>query len=254
MAAGGACPHTDAWQAVESASYRRGVFAGIAQDFRHALSFAGFERDSLPDALEITAETADGVIMGLHTTLSGARREFHPESIASEHGHHCSRTSSTLPASAARGVAHREAAVPSSPAPASPAELADLGPVLRKVAQGETPARPKRPTRSRDHVGGASDVQIGALLMGLRARGETIEEITGAARAMRERAVKVPRRKAPSTLAARRRRQGHAQHLHLCRLVVAGRACQWPSTATGRSPRLGLGRCLKALGIISSAS
>ena len=39
--------------------------------------------------------------------------------------------------------------------------------------------------------GGATDAQIGALLMGMRVRGETVEEITGAARAMRARAVKV---------------------------------------------------------------
>ena len=39
--------------------------------------------------------------------------------------------------------------------------------------------------------GGASEAQIGALLMGLRVRGETVEEITGAARALRARAVTV---------------------------------------------------------------
>ncbi len=39
--------------------------------------------------------------------------------------------------------------------------------------------------------GAATEAQIGALLMGMRARGETIEEITGAARAMRARAVPV---------------------------------------------------------------
>jgi anthranilate synthase component 2 len=67
----------------------KGVFAGIAQDFSatryHSLVV---ERDSLPDALEITAETADGVIMGLqHTRYPVHGVQFHPESIASEHGH-----------------------------------------------------------------------------------------------------------------------------------------------------------------------
>ena len=82
--------------------------------------------------------------------------------------------------------------VPSSPAPASDPALADLSPVLRKVARGETLTETEAAdTFALIMSGTASDAQIGALLMGMRARGETVDEITGAARAMRERAVKV---------------------------------------------------------------
>ena len=46
------------------------------------------ERESFPDALEITAETDGGVIMGLqHKSDPVFGVQFRPESIASEHGH-----------------------------------------------------------------------------------------------------------------------------------------------------------------------
>ena len=48
----------------------------------------GVDRDSVPETVEITAEVADGTIMGLsHKTLPIHGVQFHPESIASEHGH-----------------------------------------------------------------------------------------------------------------------------------------------------------------------
>jgi len=65
------------------------VFADLPSPFivtrYHSLAVA---RDSLPDCLEVTAETADGEIMGLrHSTLPIYGVQFHPESILSEHGH-----------------------------------------------------------------------------------------------------------------------------------------------------------------------
>jgi len=66
-----------------------GVFAGLPSPFAatryHSLVV---ERDSLPPDLRVTAELSDGTIMGLkHAVLPIEGVQFHPESIASEHGH-----------------------------------------------------------------------------------------------------------------------------------------------------------------------
>jgi len=66
-----------------------GVLSGIPSPFKatryHSLTL---ERESLPDCLEITAESDDGVIQGIaHRELPIHGVQFHPESIASEHGH-----------------------------------------------------------------------------------------------------------------------------------------------------------------------
>ena len=66
-----------------------GVFAGLPKDYTvnryHSLAIA---RDALPSALEITAWTDDGEIMGVrHRSLPVEGVQFHPESILSEHGH-----------------------------------------------------------------------------------------------------------------------------------------------------------------------
>jgi anthranilate synthase component 2 len=66
-----------------------GVFHGINSPFKatryHSLVV---ERAGLPGELAVTAETDDRLIMGLaHRTLAVHGVQFHPESIASEHGH-----------------------------------------------------------------------------------------------------------------------------------------------------------------------
>lgn len=66
-----------------------GLFAGLPTPFRatryHSLVV---DRTSLPACLEVTAWTDDGLIMGLaHRELNVIGVQFHPESIASEHGH-----------------------------------------------------------------------------------------------------------------------------------------------------------------------
>ncbi|WP_448581273.1 anthranilate synthase component II [Thermaurantiacus sp.] len=66
-----------------------GVFAGLPSPFTatryHSLIA---ERDALPPVLQVNGWTADGLVMGLrHATLPLHGVQFHPESIATAHGH-----------------------------------------------------------------------------------------------------------------------------------------------------------------------
>jgi anthranilate synthase component 2 len=66
----------------------RGIFAGLPQEIDvaryHSLVI---EPGSCPPALEVTASTADGIIMGVrHRTLPIEGVQFHPESVLTSHG------------------------------------------------------------------------------------------------------------------------------------------------------------------------
>ena len=68
----------------------RTIFDGIPQDFNagryHSLVVS---KDSVPDCLEVSAESPDGLVMALrHTNLPVEGVQFHPESILTEHGKH----------------------------------------------------------------------------------------------------------------------------------------------------------------------
>lgn len=71
----------------------QGVFKDVPSPFDatryHSLIV---ERDTLPESLEVTAESEDGLIMGLrHRTLPIEGIQFHPESYTTEHGKHLLR-------------------------------------------------------------------------------------------------------------------------------------------------------------------
>jgi anthranilate synthase component 2 len=67
----------------------KGVFRGLNSGFEatryHSLII---KPETLPDTLEVTAKTEDGLIMGVQArTMPLHGVQFHPESIASENGH-----------------------------------------------------------------------------------------------------------------------------------------------------------------------
>ena len=74
----------------------KGVFAGLPDPFEatryHSLVV---QRDSVPECLEITAQTQDGLVMGLrHREFDVEGVQFHPESILTAGGHNSWVTSS----------------------------------------------------------------------------------------------------------------------------------------------------------------
>jgi anthranilate synthase component 2 len=82
------CPETLHGKLSELRHDGTGLFRGLPQGMKvtryHSLEV---RRDSLPACLRVTAETESGVIMGLaHRDHCVHGVQFHPESIASEHG------------------------------------------------------------------------------------------------------------------------------------------------------------------------
>jgi anthranilate synthase component 2 len=64
-----------------------GVFEGLPSPFT-ATRYHSLVVNDVPDALRVNARTDDGLVMGLaHATLPIHGVQFHPESIATEHGH-----------------------------------------------------------------------------------------------------------------------------------------------------------------------
>ncbi|GAB7003623.1 aminodeoxychorismate/anthranilate synthase component II [Nocardioides sp. AN3] len=64
----------------------RGVFTGVPSPFE-VVRYHSLAAVALPDCLQATAWTSDGVVMGVrHRTLPLEGVQFHPESVLSEHG------------------------------------------------------------------------------------------------------------------------------------------------------------------------
>ena len=97
-----------------------GIFRGINAPFKatryHSLVV---DRKTMPPELTVTAETDDGLVMGLaHARLPTHGVQFHPESIASEHGHLMLKNFLDIAASWNVSTGRRRAAPAAAPTPA----------------------------------------------------------------------------------------------------------------------------------------
>ena len=170
---------------------------------------------SLPRELTVTADTDDGVVMGLaHTQLPVHGVQFHPESIASEHGHLMLKNFLDIAAAWNASTGRRQAAAPNPPqrrASAGAIELIEDGTVtdnfrglIGKVATGAALSREEAAGAFEQMMSGeATPSQMGALLMALaRARRDRRRDHRRGHRDARQDAARRTRRPTPSTWSA----------------------------------------------------
>ena len=154
----------------------QGIFKGIPSPFEAMRYHSLVVYDPIPAELEVTAITAEEEIMGLkHKEHHTYGVQFHPESILTEHGKQLLKNFLDL-----------------NPAPVAKGEPAMLKPFIAKtINRTDLTAEEAEQAMNIIMTGQATQAQIGAYLVALRMKGETIAEIKGSVLAMRANAVKV---------------------------------------------------------------
>src|SRR5512139_3889937 len=154
----------------------QGIFKGIPSPFEAMRYHSLVVYDPIPAELEVTAVTPEEEIMGLkHREHQTYGVQFHPESILTEHGKQLLKNFLDL-----------------NPAPAAGGEHSMLKPFIAKaINRTDLTAEEAEQAMNIIMTGQATQAQIGAYLVALRMKGETIPEIAGSVRAMRTNAVKV---------------------------------------------------------------
>lgn len=176
------------------------LFAGIESPFTatryHSLCV---DADSIVAPLVVQARTADGVIMGIrHSDKPVFGVQFHPESVLTPEGAKLlanfldvcgevplARSAEDAPAAiaAAGGTARSSARL---------AEVTTVPGAIARVTGGDALDEDEAERVIGIIMDGeATPAQISALVVGMRMKGETVDEITGFARAMRARATPV---------------------------------------------------------------
>ena len=169
------------------------LFQGIPTTFEATRYHSLIVEEPLPADLEVLARTAEGEIMALrHRGSQTFGVQFHPESILTPHGKRLLRNFLEMrggtdgeSAGRARSDACDDLPV-AEEARATPVESIGLPGAIERALAGEGLSASEAEGVMMLIMGGeATPAQIGGYLVALRAKGETIAEITGFARAMR---------------------------------------------------------------------
>ena len=176
------------------------LFDGIPNPFTatryHSLCV---DSKSIPEVLVVQATSPDGVVMGLrHRELPVFGVQFHPESVLTPEGtkllaNFLDITGEVPLASGASGTPGLVAAAGGSArAVAGTAEVTTASGAIGRVASGASLTEDEAYAVMNQVMDGeATPSQISALIVGMRMKGETVDEIVGFARAMREHATPV---------------------------------------------------------------
>jgi anthranilate synthase/phosphoribosyltransferase len=167
---------------------QEGIFHNLPSPFIATRYHSLITQEPLPDCLEIIARNKEGgEVMALrHKTYPTIGVQFHPESILTEYGHELLSNFLQIEAPKLRRInsisnTNKEGGV-----------IMPIKTAISKVMNGESlNAVEAEEVMSQIMAGEATPAQIGGYLMALRVKGETVEEITGSARAMRRSAVRV---------------------------------------------------------------
>ena len=161
------------------------LFAGIPRRFEATRYHSLIVEGPLPDELRELARTEQNEIMALrHRDAATFGVQFHPESILSPEGKRL--LSNFLAIRDAKAV---DEAASTPRAQSGETSLPEA--IERALSDDHLSAHEAESVMRHIMDGEATPAQIGAYLAALRAKGETIDEITGFARSMREHAVAV---------------------------------------------------------------
>lgn len=174
----------------------RGLFAGLPQNMEvmryHSLVAPG---DTLPDTLEVTAHTEDGLVMAIaHRAWPVFGVQFHPESIGTPQGDLLLANFLAMSAPDTKTPTHTHESAPSATHTKVKGEREGdpMAVALAALLSGQGLTRAQAEAVMGQMMDGASNpVQTSALLTALALTGETVEALTGMAAAMRARMVPV---------------------------------------------------------------
>jgi len=165
------------------------IFEGVPDQFLATRYHSLIVEKPLPEALIPIAWSEEGELMGLrHRSSSVIGLQFHPESILTGAGKRILRNFLETPFSLRPLSAHKSSSVSRGTAEGPSVEEVrmDIKEAIGKVMLGEgLSGEEAEAVMSQIMAGEATPAQIGAFLTALRIKGETVEEITGCARAMR---------------------------------------------------------------------